>query len=282
LISAGIYTARYLAEAVLSSEVVPVRISMRPPIITLPYKIEETARSLIPEPWMTGEWSWLSPTYWRHLNGQGVEKIGEELSAISERHSGKDLCLLDHEDVLKGHRSLRLVFAQWWEKNVEQQILEILDDSQALHYSQLHKRTRPMQPRDPREDRRWTDDKVLGWPISHEDFERWARGRHWQQARTQANPHSYTHRAWGHEETFLRVVMHLREHGRQEVYGGDLYTYYVANGYKYWSMGGDLMSTILLNRKPVGQDESGEEKDEWSNGVPQPDLFRARLGEDRA
>src|SRR3712207_7897973 len=55
-------------------------------------------------------------------------------------------------------------------------------------------------------------------PVSHEDFERWARGRHWQFARTRPrNPHWYTHRAWGHEETFLRIVLHLRERGRQEV-----------------------------------------------------------------
>jgi len=71
----------------------------------------------------------------------------------------------------------------------------------------------------------------------------------------------------------LRIVLHLREHGRQEVYGGDLYTYYVADGYKHWTMGADLMSTILINRKPVGQDD-GDGKAEERPG-PQPDLFRA-------
>jgi hypothetical protein len=163
----------------------------------------------------------------------------------------------------KGHRSLRVVFSAWWEVNAGQIVPELLNDGQILHYSQLHRRTRPKRPEDSREDRRWTDDEELGWPISHEDFERWARERHWQFARTMPqNPHEYTHRAWGHEETFLRVVLHLREHGRQEVYGGDLYTYYVANGFKHWSMGADLMSTILINRKPVGQDESTEETSE--------------------
>jgi hypothetical protein len=68
--------------------------------------------------------------------------------------------------------------------------------------------------------------------------------------------------------------LHLREHGRQEVYGGDLYTYYVANGFKHWTMGADLMSTILINRKPVGQDE--DEMKTRFGGVPQPDLFRAQ------
>jgi hypothetical protein len=280
-----IYTSRFLNFELLSSGVVvPVRVSMHPPLIPLPYELEETAWSLVPEPWMTGEWPWLSPTYWCHLDGQGTQKIGKELEDISERHGGRPLALLDHEDPTKGHRSLRVVFATWWEENTGQEVPELLDDGQILHYSQLHRRTRPKTPKNPREDRRWTDDEMLGWPISHEDFERWARGRHWQFARTQPqNPHEYTHRAWGHEETFLRVVLHLREHGRQEVYGGDLFTYYIGNGFKHWTMGADLMSTILINRKPVGQDEGNEETETRLGGVPQPDLFRARLlGEGRA
>ena len=276
-------TARYLAEDVLTGGgVVPVRVSMRPPLISLPYDLEETAWSLVPEVWMAGKWAWLSPTYWGYLDGQGAQKIGKELGAISERHGGKPLALLDYEDLMKGHRSLRVVFAAWWEANAGQGVPELLEDGRILHYSQLHRRTRPKRPKDPREDRRWTDDEVLGWPISHDDFERWARGRHWQFARTMPqNPHEYTHRAWGHEETFLRIVLHLREHGLQEVYGGDIYTYYVANGFKHWTMGADLMSTILINRKPVGQDEGGGES-EQSGGVSQPDLFRARLEEGRA
>jgi len=272
----SLFTARYLAEGALrEGEAVPVRVSMRPPLIPLPYELEETARSLVPKPWMAGEWPWLSPAYWSHLDALGAEKIGKELEAISERHGGKPLALLDHEDLTKGHRSLRVVFAAWWEANARQVVPELLDDGQILHYSELHMRTRPKRPKNPREDRRWTDDEVLGWPISHEDFERWARGRHWQFARTMPqNPHEYTHRSWGHEETFLRIVLHLREHGRQELYGGDLYTYYLGNGFKHWTMGADLMSTILINRKPVGQDEGDEET--RIGEVHQPDLFRAQ------
>ena len=193
-----LFTARYLAERVLTGGgVVPVGVSMRPPLIPLPYGLEETARSLVPEPWMAGQWPWLSPTYWGHLDGQGVAKIGKELKAIGERHGGKPLALLDQEDTTKGHRSLRVVFAAWWEANAGEAVPELLDDGQTLHYSQLHRRTRPKRPKDPREDRRWTDDVVLGWPISHGDFERWARGRHWQFARTRPqNPHWYTHRSW--------------------------------------------------------------------------------------
>jgi hypothetical protein len=277
-----LFTARYLAEDVLTGgEVVPVRISMHPPLISLPYELEETAWSLVPEPWMAGKWAWLSPTYWGYLDSQGASKIGKELKAISERYGGSPLALLDYEDLMKGHRSLRVVFAAWWEANTGQVVPELLDDGQIFHYSQLHRRTRPTRPKDPREDRRWTDDEVLGWPISHEDFERWTSGRHWQFARTRPrNPHEYTHRAWGHEDTFFRIVMHLRERGRQEVYGGDLYTYYVASGFKHWTMGADLISTILINRKPVGQDENDPKTEEPAR-IPQPDLFRHGSGEER-
>jgi hypothetical protein len=263
-----------------SGEVVPVRVSMRPPLVPLSYELEETAWSLVPKPWMAGEWPWLSPIYWSYLDGQGARKIGKELEEIHERHGGKPLALLDHEDSKKGHRSLRVVFAAWWEENTGQEVPELLEDGQILHYSQLHRRTRPKRPKNPREDRRWTDDEELGWPISHEEFERWARGRHWQFARTMPqNPHEYTHRAWGHEETFLRIVQHLREYGHQEVYGGDLYTYYVAGGFKHWTMGADLMSTILINRKPLDHDE-GDEKTVERLG-PQSELFQGKPGEDR-
>lgn len=59
-----LFTARYLAEGVLTGgKVVPVRIPMHPPLISLPYELEETAWLLVREPWMAGEWPWLSPTF---------------------------------------------------------------------------------------------------------------------------------------------------------------------------------------------------------------------------
>jgi hypothetical protein len=254
-----LYTSRYFATSVLTSgEVVPVRTSMRPPqsLVPLPYPLEETAFSLLPEPWMTGEWSWLSPTYWLHLDGQGVEKIGEELATISGRHGGKPLALLDHEDVTKGDRSLRVVFSMWWEDRTGREAPELTDNGQVLRLDALPKRTRPKKPKVWRQDRRWHDDAALGlsWPLAEEDVRQWIQRRHWQRARSQSNPHAYTVRSWGSDEAFWLVVMHMREHGEQEEWGGDTYTYYVCDGMKYWTMGSDLMSTIILNRKPWGQD----------------------------
>jgi len=64
--SVDIYTSRFFNYDLLSSGVVvPVKVSMRPPLVPLAYELEETAWSLVREPWMTGEWLWLSP----HLLG---------------------------------------------------------------------------------------------------------------------------------------------------------------------------------------------------------------------
>jgi hypothetical protein len=282
LSSAGIYTARYLAESVLSSGVVPVRISMRPPIIPLPYEIEETAWSLVPKPWMAGAWTWLSASYWRHLDGQGVEKIDEELAAISERHGGKPLALLDHEDVTKGDRSLRIVAARWLEERTEMEVPELADDGRTLRFDALPRRTRPKKPKIWKQDRRWRDDAALNlsWPLAEEDVRRWIAVRHWQQARSRSNPHAYTVRSWGSDEAFWLVVQHTREHGEQEEWGGDTYTYYVCDGMKYWSMGSDLMSTLILNRKPWGQDPGDMEK---RDGRPaEAALFEGDGREERA
>ncbi len=260
-----IFTSRYLNEGVLcSSRLVPVRVSMREPIVPLGYVLRETAWSLVPEEHMEGEWPWLSPAYWLLLHERGADAISEELAEISGRHGGRPLCLLDHEDVTRGDRSLRLVFSRFWEERAGQSVLEIADDGRWLHYKQLPKRTRPRKGKAPGEDRRWTKDAPLGWPVREEELRRWIAGRHWQTAR--AGDHQYTHRDWGDRGTFLRVVQHVRENAEQEEFHGDTYNYLVVDGFKYWSMGSDLMSTIILNRRRVGQD--GEQQADRAGAAP--------------
>jgi hypothetical protein len=63
--------------------------------------------------------------------------------------------------------------------------------------------------------------------------------------------------------------------------GGDTFTYYVCDRMKYWTMGSELMSKIILDRKPWCQDEAGEETQERPARVPQPDLYRHGAGEER-
>lgn len=255
-----VYTARYLTGRLPDEGLVPVRVSMRESVVPLSYEVEELARALVPEEGMTGEWPALSPLYFGQLDGAGVGAVADELAGISDRCGGRPLVLLDHEDTLRGDRSLRVIFQQWWEEQTGESVLELADDGRDLHYHDLPKRTRPKKPKIWTADRRWRDDAALGlsWPLSEEKLMRWVALRHWQQARSPHNPHAYTVRSWGSDEPFWLVVMHIREHGEQEEWGGD--TYYVIEGMKYWTMGADLMSTVILNRKPFGQDPQDGEK----------------------
>tara|TARA_Y100000004_G_scaffold63462_1_gene71159 strand:- start:6581 stop:6880 length:300 start_codon:yes stop_codon:yes gene_type:complete len=63
-------------------------------------------------------------------------------------------------------------------------------------------------------------------------------------------PHSYTLKEkWISAKEFERVVLAIREHGKREHWKwGKYFTYFYANGYKYWTMGNDLKKTILINR----------------------------------
>lgn len=260
--------ASYLAFEALPEEVrgglVPVRVDVIEPLVPLSYPLE-VCGSLIPEPWMIGPWDHLSTSYRAALEDAGVEKIVGALSAISERHGGKGLCLLDHDSPARGDRTPRLVFAEWWERETDERVGELLADGTALHYLDLPERTRPVRPKVWEKDQRWRDDAALGlsWPLSEGDLGRWIRTRHWQQARSQSNPHAYTTVNWGDARTFRLVVQHMREHGEQEVWGGELFTYYVHDGMKYWTMGAPLPRTIILNRKVFGADPQDREKGAW-------------------
>ena len=255
-----LFIGRYFAERVLGSgAVVPVRISMDPPIVPLGYELEETAETLLVEPAMLGEWDHLSTHYWRKLDSLGVEEIAGELAAISERHDGLPLALCDYEDLTKGHRSPRVVFAAWWEENTGREVLELTDGGGRLHHTQLHKQSRYRPPKPPEEDHRWREDAVRRWPLSHHEVEEWVQGRYWQNARTTRNPHSYTLARWGNRRVFELVVLHIREHGYQQTFGGVEYTQYDAAGHFMWTMNADLPSTVLINRKLLPDSEAGED-----------------------
>jgi hypothetical protein len=246
-----LYTARYLAQDLLSSgRVVPVRIGAGPPVIPLPYELKETAETLVPsnEVILLGEWRRLSPAYWEQLDCTGAQEIGEELAAISERYGGKPLALLDYSNLMKAQKSTRIVFSAWFEERTGLAVPELLNTGEAVHFSELPKQVQPKRPKT--HDRRWSDDRLRDWPLSEADIKEWVGERHWQFARTSpTNPHEYTHRGWGNEQMFLRVIVHIREHGRQEWYGGAVYTVYDCAEWFFWSMGDPLSTTVILNRK---------------------------------
>ncbi len=144
----GVYTARYAASSLLSSgALVPVRISMFPPIIPLGYGLAEEVRDLEPDRSMLGEWDRYSTGYWKKLDAIGSERIARQLWAISERHGGKPLALLCYEDLTSGDKCHRAVLAFWWYEQTGLEMPEITDDGELLGLHDLHRQTMPVVPR---------------------------------------------------------------------------------------------------------------------------------------
>ena len=244
-----LYTSRYFAERVLSSpELVPVRVSLDPPIIPLSYPLEEVAPLLILPLGIFGDSPKLNPAYWEHLDRIGLAAIAGELNEISARHGGKPLALVDYEDLQRGHGSHRVVIGAWLEEQTEQPVLELTDDGQRLHYTELPEQAQPIIPQPRTEDRRWREDEACpSWPLSHEDFERWVESRFWQTARS--GDHQYTLRRWGPDRTFELCVLHIRERGYQAKFAGRWYTQLDRARHTYWSQGAPLAATTLVNRR---------------------------------
>lgn len=61
-------------------------------------------------------------------------------------------------------------------------------------------------------------------------------------------PHEYTLRKQWNDEEFEEVVLYMRKHGKEEKFYSKAFTYWYANGYKYWTMGAPIEKTILINR----------------------------------
>jgi hypothetical protein len=255
-----LFTSRYFAEDVLSTgEVVPVRVSYEAPIIPLGYPLEETAETLLPEFAMLGEWDHFCDTYRHKLEVLGLERIGEELSTISNRHHGRPLALLDYENLTRGLRNQRIVFSQRWEERTSQPVFELTNDGEKLHYTQLPRQVQPRLLKPKAEDSRYRSSPSLTWPLTHQEVEAWLEGRYWQQARSRSNPHSYTLRQWTDDEAFELIVLHLRENGYEAVFGGALYTQLDCRNWYFWTMGHSLPTTVVLNRKRLPGSEPGED-----------------------
>jgi hypothetical protein len=283
-----LYTGRYLAESVAEGVergvLVPVRVSVWPPVATPPYKLKEVAWSLVPSELMLGEWPHLSTSLLDRLDFLGIEKVSGELEQISERHGGRPLILLDHDDMMRGIRSHRIVFSFWWEEQTGFAVPELLGSGETIHHSQVHKQARFERPSPPKpkvDDRRYAHNEYIAdWPLTDEDIERWVQSRYFQYARTAPrNPHCYSHRDWGDREMFLRVVMHLREHGEEEVFGRATYTYLDTRDRKLWTMGAVLETTIILNAKlhnpedmaHLAEEQTGKSREELGLVLYEPE-----------
>jgi hypothetical protein len=122
-------------------------------------------------------------------------------------------------------------------------------------------------------------EKPGAWPLTHEEFEAWVATSPWQDAVTAVmNPHQYTlKRRSPDPRTFEMAVLHIREFGSQEYFGGREYSYYEAAGHKYWTMMNPLEWTILVNRKPLAPDLPSEtEKEQPNMSETLPEVYTAR------
>jgi hypothetical protein len=239
-----IYTCRYLATDVLGcGRTVPVRIGMEPPLIPLPYELEVVETLLPGYSMILAEWPNLSPEYWRRLERTGVDRIASELAAISARHDGKPVALLDYEDLVKGQRSPRIIAAAFLEEKLGITVPELLDSGETLHFTELPKQVQPKRPKVGVEE-------CAKWPLEHSDIEAWMKRVPWKFAKTAANnPHEYSLRKYQDEQMFFLVLLHLRENGYQQWYGGQVYSVYDVGEYFIWSMQAATLATILINRK---------------------------------
>jgi hypothetical protein len=120
------------------------------------------------------------------------------------------------------------------------------------------------------------------WPLTHQEFEDWVASSPWQDAVTAVmNPHQYTlKRRSPDPRTFEMAVLHIREFGSQEYFGGSEYSYYEAAGHKFWTMMNPLEWTILVNRKELPPtDEAGalQEKERPNMSETLPEVYTSRF-----
>lgn len=143
-----VYTSRFFAEDLLTSNaVIPVRISMFPPIVPLHYKVIDGPRSLMPSKRMIGEWNRFSPEYFNRLESYGIELIATQLVKLAAEHGDKALALLCYEDLLRGHKCHRHLFGVWWEEQTGQVLPELTNDGELIHPLELHKQNLPIRKR---------------------------------------------------------------------------------------------------------------------------------------
>ncbi len=97
------------------------------------------------------------------------------------------------------------------------------------------------------------------WPLTHEEVAGWLEKQPFKFAKSQSNPHSYIVKSRiPDKRMFDMVVLHIREHGYEQWWWRAMYLQYDANDHCYWTMGGALESTVILNRKSLDRAEEDE------------------------
>jgi hypothetical protein len=120
------------------------------------------------------------------------------------------------------------------------------------------------------------------WPLAHQEFEEWVASSPWKDAVTAVmNPHSYTLKRHSPDpRMFELAVLHIREFGSQEYFGGREYSYYEAVGHKFWTMMNPLEWTILINRKeldPGCETGASQEEEQPKMSETLPEVYTSRF-----
>ena len=73
----------------------------------------------------------------------------------------------------------------------------------------------------------------------------------WTFAKTMPKwPHEYIVRERVDEDSFIRLVQHIREHGYEGRFYHRKITYFDEDGMTYWTMGAPINETTIINRCP--------------------------------
>ncbi len=100
------------------------------------------------------------------------------------------------------------------------------------------------------------------WPVTHEQVQSYLESQKFTFAKTRpTNPHSYIVRRNQRGEDLRRfelTILHMREHGYQRKWWGDVYTQLRLGDHEYWTMGAPVERTQVINGKTVEQAEKDD------------------------
>lgn len=120
-----IYTGRYANKEINNNEYFVVRISLGFPKYELSYKIDYDFKLLKPS-WssMNDEESIFKEKYLNHLE-KYKEIILEAINKLKVIADGKKLIFICFEKVKKGNECHRILFAEWYKKQTEEEYNEL-------------------------------------------------------------------------------------------------------------------------------------------------------------
>jgi hypothetical protein len=102
-----------------------------------------------------------------------------------------------------------------------------------------------------------------------QDLKDFIKNSNWVWAKTYEKfaPHWWCVRNNGNYETFNKLIIFIREKGVCRKWHTKIGMYLDYDGHSYWTMGGDLKHTTIINRKIINPNDKNDElpKEEYLN-----------------